>query len=430
MPTIITSLRPGLSPSMQSQLCYARGYLHSIKYLVLFVFLSNISLGQTIDSVEVITDTLSNSTEKDVTDLFRKLGHHNGKLSLVEVQKDHAHFSLVPAVGYTLQTGFAIVLAANTVFYTEKNDHSKMSAVVASLTYSQYNQVILPVSADIWTEGGKYNVLSDFRYMSYPSKTFGLGDTTKNSDGYGIDFNYLKLHQSVLRKISSDLYGGLGYYLDLLWNVEEKDLPPGTVTDFQKYGLHDSETASGICFQILFDSRANQVNSTNGVYASIRHRVNSELVGSTSSWQATTIDLRKYVKFPAGSKNVLAVWNYNWFTMAGKAPYLLLPSIGWDDNFNTGRGYIQGRYRANNMSYLEFEYRFNLLRNGLIGAVVFSNLQTYSSQFSGLYNRLIPGGGLGLRLKVNKNSQTNLCFDYGFGEDGSRGFFINLGEVF
>ena len=110
---------------MQSQLCYARGYLHSIKYLLLFVFLSNISLGQTIDSVEVITDTLSNSTEKDVTDLFRKLGHHNGKLSLVEVQKDHAHFSLVPAVGYTLQTGFAIVLAANTVFYTEKNSKSK-----------------------------------------------------------------------------------------------------------------------------------------------------------------------------------------------------------------------------------------------------------------------------------------------------------------
>jgi hypothetical protein len=153
-------------------------------------------------------------------------------------------------------------------------------------------------------------------------------------------------------------------------------------------------------------------------------------MGSTASWQSSIIDLRKYFEFPTGSKNTVALWSYNWFTTTGKPPYLLLPSIGWDDNFNTGRGYIQGRYRANNMSYLECEYRFNLMRNGLLGCVVFSNLQTYSTEFSELYNRLIPGGGMGLRVKVNKNSQTNLCIDYGFGEDGSRGFFINLGEVF
>ncbi len=430
MPTIITSLRPGLLTSKQSQHRCVQNYLHSITYLLLFVFLSNNSFGQTIDSVSQIRDTLSSSTERDVTDLFRKLGHPSGKLTLVEVQKDHAQFSLVPAVGYTLQTGFAVLLAANTVFYTEKNSKSKLSAVTASVTYSQYNQVILPLAADIWTRGEKYNVLSDFRYMSYPSKTFGLGDTTKNSDGYGINFNYVKLHQSVLRKISSNIYGGLGYYLDLLWNVEETNPPPGTITDFKKYGLYTSEKASGFCFQVLFDNRANQVNSTNGAFASIRYRVNDELMGSTASWQSSIIDLRKYFEFPTGSKNTVALWSYNWFTTTGKPPYLLLPSIGWDDNFNTGRGYIQGRYRANNMSYLECEYRFNLMRNGLLGCVVFSNLQTYSTEFSELYNRLIPGGGMGLRVKVNKNSQTNLCIDYGFGEDGSRGFFINLGEVF
>jgi hypothetical protein len=35
-----------------------------------------------------------------------------------------------------------------------------------------------------------------------------------------------------------------------------------------------------------------------------------------------------------------------------------------------------------------------------------------------------------MRIKLVKHSSTNLCIDYGFGKDGSRGFFVNLGEVF
>ena len=38
--------------------------------------------------------------------------------------------------------------------------------------------------------------------------------------------------------------------------------------------------------------------------------------------------------------------------------------------------------------------------------------------------------GVGLRIKFNKFSNTNLCIDYGVGANGSHGFFGNLGEVF
>jgi len=41
-----------------------------------------------------------------------------------------------------------------------------------------------------------------------------------------------------------------------------------------------------------------------------------------------------------------------------------------------------------------------------------------------------PGYGAGLRIKLNKFSRTNVAIDYGFGAGGSRGFFVNLGEVF
>lgn len=400
---------------LESQICRAQDTYDSTMVLAL-------------DSVQRIND--STDRDKDVVDVFQKMRHKKPKLYLTKTdKKERLQFTLVPAAGYTLQTGFSVLLAANSVFYTDKKDHSKSSTILVSLSYTQYNQVILPLFVNIWTKGKKYNIISDMRYMSYPSQTFGLGANSRKSAGYDIDFSYLKLHQSVLKRISSDFFAGVGYFYDLLWSQREVN-PPAGETSFQQYGLHKKETASGFNFQALYDNRANQVNPTSGSYATFRYRINPKWLGSSSNWQSGVLDLRKYFPFPKGSHNTVALWNFNWMTLEGKPPYLLLPSTGWDDYFNTGRGYIQGRFRAKNMSYLEAEYRFRLVPNGLFGAVIFGNLQTYSSEIDGLYQTVIPGGGAGLRIKVNKRSNTNLAIDYGFGKDGSRGFFINLGEVF
>ncbi|HXC07115.1 MAG TPA: hypothetical protein VNZ86_20285, partial [Bacteroidia bacterium] len=80
--------------------------------------------------------------------------------------------------------------------------------------------------------------------------------------------------------------------------------------------------------------------------------------------------------------------------------------------------------------YLEAEYRFVLTENGLLGGVVFANAQSVS-EWPGLkFEVIAPGAGLGIRVKVNKHSNTNFALDYGFGSNGSNGIFVNLGEVF
>jgi len=107
-----------------------------------------------------------------------------------------------------------------------------------------------------------------------------------------------------------------------------------------------------------------------------------------------------------------------------------MPSTGWDPFSNTGRGYIQGRFRSKNLVYTEAEYRFKVLRNGLIGGVVFGNAQTVTDWPSNSFNSLALGAGAGVRLKFNKHSRTNVCIDYAFGQGGSQGVFVNLGEVF
>ena len=152
--------------------------------------------------------------------------------------------------------------------------------------------------------------------------------------------------------------------------------------------------------------------------------------GSGADWQSLLIDVRKYIRLNTHTQNVLAIWSYSWLTLNGIPPYLLLPSTGWDDTYNTGRGFIQGRYRGRNLLYVETEYRFGISKNGLIGGVVFSNAQSISREINTNVRGLAIGYGAGIRIKANKHSNTNICIDYGIGKDGSNGISVNLGEVF
>jgi hypothetical protein len=235
----------------------------------------------------------------------------------------------------------------------------------------------------------------------------------------------------VQARVVKNLYAGLGYYYDQFWNIHEITPPAGVVTSFERYGLSKSETASGVALRLLFDSRKNQVNPANGFYANVVYRTNYKFMGSDGDWHSLLVDLRKYIKLTHDGRHILALWHFDWLSAnGGKVPYLLLPSTGWDDNFNTGRGYIQGRYRGQDMFYNEAEYRFAVSRNGLFGGVIFANAESFTRNFATRYNFIEPGYGAGIRIKLNKNSGANICIDYGFGTQGSQGLAVNLGEVF
>ncbi len=340
------------------------------------------------------------------------------------------HVALLPLVGYTLQTGFGAVVAANAAFLTSHDNQENVSEFLTSVTYSQYNQIIFPLQGNIWTKDNKYNIQTDWRYLRYPSYTYGLGDATNSSNAVAIDYSYVKFYQTVFRNVAENTYIGLGYDVDYFWNIHEVNTPIPIEPDFEGYGLTSTATASGPTLSLLYDSRKNSINPTNGEYAQIIYRTNLKFLGNDSTWRSLIMDLRKYIEFPYNSNNVLAFWSYDWITISGNPPYLLLPSIGWDTYWNTGRGYIQGRFKGRDMAYFESEYRFRILSNGFLGGVVFANAQSFSVEGLNRFQNVWPGWGVGIRLKLNKFSNTNLALDYGFGLEGSGGFYVNLGEVF
>jgi len=128
-----------------------------------------------------------------------------------------------------------------------------------------------------------------------------------------------------------------------------------------------------------------------------------------------------YPHLPPRGKNVIAFWLYGWMTF-GHVSYLNLPSNGWDTYGRGGRGYVAGRIRGANQIYVESEYRLPLTLNGLWGVVVFANGVSTANPDSGTFSRLDPGIGIGLRIKFNKHTDTNLSIDYGWGPRRFRGF--------
>jgi outer membrane protein assembly factor BamA len=233
-----------------------------------------------------------------------------------------------------------------------------------------------------------------------------------------------------MKKISGNFSGGMGYDFDYHWNVKADTLPSGDSTDMEKYGFNKTSSSSGITLNLQYDSRLNSNNPSKGMYAFLELRSNLKALGSNDNWQSLLLDVRKYIPLSKKSGNVLALWSYNWITVKGDIPYFDLPSLGWDHYNNMGRGYVQGRFRGWNMLYAEAEYRFRLTKNGFLGGVLFTNASSLTEYPSNKWEKINPGGGLGLRIKMNKLSNTNFAVDYGFGVNGSRGFSFNLNEVF
>lgn len=383
-------------------------------------------VGAPLTTIPVPTGT----PPKDVIDLARRIFPRLPitKHDTVALLQGRKFVWVAPAVGYALQTRLLAELVTNVAF---KKPGANMSTVISELIYTQNKQGILTIASSLWARDNRINWVGDWRIMHFPEDTYGLGTHTARDSPIGMMFNYLRLYQSALRKVSGNVYAGLGYQLDVHWGVRSGN-GPEDLPEISGYtaGINGRSVSSGGTLNLLFDNRSNAINPPRGAYVSVILRPNWRLLGSDTNYQSLVLDVRKYLPLSNVSGNVLAFWSYSWLTLHGTPPYLDLPSTGWDTYGNLGRGFIQGRFRGRSLLYEEAEYRCGLTRNRLLGGVVFANVQSAWEEAAHRPGPFVPAVGAGVRLNVNKIARTNLAVDYGFGADGSRGLFFNLGEVF
>ena len=185
---------------------------------------------------------------------------------------------------------------------------------------------------------------------------------------------------------------------------------------------------------MLVDTRNNAINATRGWLLGTTYRTFFDgFVGGSSTWQRLETEARTYKAFDREARQTIAVWFLGEFVTGGTAQYFWnLPSIADDTYGRSARGYTTGRYRGPHMVYGEVEYRAALMRNKLLGAVLFANT-TAVDDTSGqqpLFSTLAPAAGGGVRVLVSKRSLANLCLDYAWGRAGSRGFYLAMRETF
>lgn len=380
-----------------------------------------------VDTANIYVDTTG---QKDILDYANRILHL--KKRKYPKEKKQVYFSVLPLSTRVPGGSKALVTSTTAGFYLGPRSTTYLSSATFAPYFNFKGRYGLPIHSSIWLRDNSYNIQGDTRFLINPEYTWGLGGGQAENNKLLVNDTYIRFYQSVLKRITPYLYAGAGYNLDYYININ----PAGgeTLQDFTNYPYgtvsNSNSFSSGVSIDLLYDSRKNIFNPIPGAYANVIFRHNTKLLGSRDNVQSVYIDLRKYITLTSTSlKNQLALWTYYWTSLSSGTPYLELPGIGNDPYQRSGRGIQQNRYRGKSLIYFEAEYRRDITRNGLLGFVLFTNINSASQPDKGGFKYWNPAGGGGLRVKFNKKSDTNICIDYGV-SPGYSDLIIALGEAF
>ena len=410
-------------------------FLLALLFTFLLILVTTSGFGQD----KQVKDSTSN--QLDLMDVLKKwFGKKPAKNETTNANEEKLlKLSFLPGVSYSTNTGFLVGfnLGMAKTFGNPKN--TSPSAATLSSNYTSKKQFNVKLKSDIYSSGNGWYLEGDWRYSITYQPTFGLGTGTTDVNEQNLNYDQLRFYQKVSKKLFGNIYAGAGFYFDRYYSIQTKNLDDAVINpnfhnDYNKKYNFDTTNYnnSGIGLLLEFDSRDNTINPYSGYYGAFKYVFNGKALGGESYWQNAYFEFRTYQSYGKVNKHVFAFWLFGNFTANGNAPYLSLPALGWDKYEKSGRGYIVGRYRGKGLMYGEFEYRFPITSNGLVGGVAFINGTAASDPDSGtdLFKYVRPGYGGGLRIKFNKESRTNIAIDFGRGADGSSSFSLNLGEVF
>lgn len=375
-----------------------------------------------------ITDT---SEQMDLVDVAKKLFHISPK-KIQEDRERKVYFSLLPFSNAPGGTGRALVTSTTAGIYLGHKKTTNKSSATFAPYWNFKGRFGLPLRTSVWLPNNTWNIQGDMRFLVYPQNTWGTGSTSDNDRKVMVDYTYIRFYQTALKRIKPHFFAGVGYNLDYRFNIKTND----SINDLKTFtgypfGTNSHSFSSGITLNAVYDTRLNLINPLPGFYANLAYRINPGFLGNKDAWHSVYLDVRKYISMnPAKptQQNTLALWSYFWKVLNNGAPYLDLPSTGWDAYNRSARGIDQNRYRGKTLLYFEAEYRRDITNNGLLGFVVFANTNTVSGNRS-LFRDWHPAAGAGIRIKCSKASGTNLGIDYGFSK-GYQAIVINICEAF
>lgn len=412
-----------------------------IKILLLFLFFQSMLQAQNH------ADTISKCPIESVPELFMKTFFKKDSVS--SPKKDRNKFLLIiPVIGSSPATGFVYGAIAQ---YTFKgvNPIDRYSSMGISCTYTTEQQLMLSMKNNVYLKNNAIFLSSDFRIYKFSQPNYGLGtniippryEGTFEIDSIAepMEYNYFRLYQTASWQVKPNFYVGCGIAIDWYEKIDDEDLniAAGDYTYHynysEQYGFdYTNYSVNGVSFNLLYDSRDNQINANHGWYGNINYRINPSFNGNQKTSNVLYLEGRYFIPLSKTNlQHVLAFWSYAQFLVAGTVPYLNLPAIGWDQRSRSGMGYVQGLFRGYNIWYFETQYRFPITCNQIMSGTVGADFTSTSNKDTEikLFQYIQPAVSVGLRFLIDKPTRTNIILNEAWGRD-SKGFYLNAGETF
>jgi outer membrane protein assembly factor BamA len=401
---------------------------------LLFVLLVMFARAQETPTVKNSTDSLSQ--QKDLMDVIKTI---TGSKKTDTVQKTSA-VSVLPAIGYNPSIGFLLGVNFLRTFNKGNPETTELSVAQLDVSVTTKKLLIARFRTNIFTEDNKWNFQGNWQYMRNYINDYGLGDEADLDPpvNYPIRFNYFRFTEKAYKRFGKHFYAGAGISIDLRNDIHDEKLDSATSTPHYRYSIDkgfdpQNYFVNGLIANIQYNTKEHPNRPFKGMYAEMNIRYNTKLLGSTKQAGQLYTELRKYWGLSSRNpEHVLAFWYWGSYQLWGKLPYLELPGTAYDTYNRSGRGYTLSRFKGPDFVYMETEYRFPISQvSKLFSGVVFCNFQSFSdADNKGLFQRIEPAAGAGLRILFNKRSRTNICLDYAKGKYGSSGFFFALNEAF
>lgn len=320
----------------------------------------------------------------------------------------------VPAFGYAPETKTYVGAVCLFTLNLYRDTLTRSSNAKVEFNYTWRKQVIAETEWNYFFKEEKWFTYGSVHYSKYPDTYFGIGSNRPFDQQTLFETDRVKLEIEVLKKIKNNWFAGMEVRHLNYFNFS---IPQDSIV----YPELKNEDRTGIGWIVQNDSRNNILTPIHGSYLKLTNNYNF----GRSNYSQVELDGRKYFSWGNKIKQTVSTRFYSKHIL-GSAPFYDLGLIGGDKFV---RGYFYGRFRDNNLTTIQAEYRASLFWR--IGLSAFGGASLVYQNFNDLNsNTFKPNAGLGLRFLVDKEEGTNLRFDYAVGIDGQSGFYVSFGESF
>jgi len=322
-----------------------------------------------------------------------------------------------PNLGYSPETRWYIGGVALFNIDRFHDSITRVSNIKPEINFTQNKQVILSLNFNLYSKSNNWVVYGENSFSKFPENYWGIGNNTSEENIQSYEANRIEFENEFLHKILPSFYGGIKFRYENIYNVT------GTGEFLSDLGVQGSQggISSGFGYNLQFDTRDNILNAKSGSLLNFSNVFFSSATGSEFNFINYEGDIRKFISITGADiigMQLKGVFN------SGLPPFRMLALLGSDSDM---RGYYNGRFRDNNYLSMQAEYRRFIWK--FVGVAVFAGAGRVAPDLDFAIAGFKHSIGGGLRLRVDKQNDINLRFDYAVGKNSS-GFYVAFGEAF